>query len=347
MTKTKKAVVTTKEDTAWLDKLNAKFKNTRVYKYGDGGLDLSWERFSTGSLSLDIATGGGWVYGGMNYIAGWESTGKTTLMLHAIRSIQQDGHRAMFVDFENAFDASYARSLGVDVDNLFVTQPESMEDGLELIREVSKNFKENNIKGIILDSVAAGIMFSELEEDLSKAGVAGKARLSSKALPQIAMYCREHGIAFMVTNQKREKIGVMYGNPETENGGKAWQFYQTIKVELRRKIGNDDVQKDEFGTPLSNPVVAKVQKNKTAAPFKVAQYEIVYGKGIDQKGEMVDIAIDNDWVKRGGAWFTLFDPETGEEIGKVQGKPKLRELLEYNPETYDTMFRLVMESFNY
>lgn len=334
-------------DMAWLEKLNSKFKNTRVYEYGSGGLDLSWERFSTGSLQLDIATGGGWAYGGMNYIAGWESTGKTTLMLHAIKSVQEHGHRALFVDFENAFDATYAKSLGVDVDSLFVTQPESMEDGLELIREVVKNYKENLIKCVILDSVAAGIMQSELEEDLSKAGVAGKARLSSKALPQIAKYCREFGIAFMVTNQKREKIGVMYGNPETENGGKAWQFYQTIKVELRRKIGNDDVLKDADGNPLANPVVAKVQKNKTSAPFKTVQYNIQYGLGIDQVEEMVDIAIDNDWAKRGGAWYTLYDPETGEEIGKVQGKPALKELLIQNKEVYQAMVNLIYESFKY
>lgn len=344
MAKTKQKETSSK-DLAWLDKLNAKFKDTRVYEYGSGGLDLSWDRFSTGSLALDYATGGGWVYGGMNYIAGWESTGKTTLMLHAIKSVQEDGHRALFVDFENAFDATYAKSLGVDVDSLFVTQPASMEDGLELIREVTKNFEENQIKAVILDSVAAGIMQSELEEDLSKAGVAGKARLSSKALPQIAKYCREFGIAFMVTNQKREKIGVMYGNPVTENGGKAWQFYQTIKVDLSRKIANDQLTKDADGHAIANPVVAKVMKNKTAAPFKEAHYEIIYGQGVDQVLEMVDIAIDNDWISKGGAWFTVFNPETGEQVEKVQGKAKVKELLIENTELYAVYLGLYKAHF--
>ena len=276
------------------------------------------EVIPTGSIALDIALGiGGLPRGRIVEIYGPESSGKTTLALHAIASAQAGGGIAAFVDAEHAFDPEYAKKLGVDIDNLLVSQPDTGEQALEIADML---IRSGALDLIVIDSVAALVPRAEIEGEMGDSHVGLQARLMSQALRKVTGALSAHNTTAIFINQLREKIGVMFGSPETTTGGKALKFYASVRLDIRR------IETLKDGTePVGNRTRVKVVKNKVAPPFKQAEFDILYGEGISREGGILDLAVDQGLVRKAGAWYTY----EGDQLG--QGKENARQYLKDNP----------------
>ena len=295
-------------------------------QYGEGTVMMLGESSTmdidvipTGSLSLDIATGiNGYPRGRIVEIYGPESSGKTTLAIHAVAEAQKLGLRAAYVDAENAFDREYASNLGVDVDNLLFTQPDCGEDCLDI---ATKLISSGKIGICVIDSVAALIPRAELEGDMGDARIGLQARLMSQALRKMVGVIKKANCLCIFINQIREKIGILFGNPETTTGGNALKFYASMRIEVRK---SSQIKDGEEAT--ANLTKVKIVKNKCAPPFRKAEFEIEYGKGINKLNEIIDTAISLDIIHKSGSWFSYGEDKL------AQGKTKTIELLEDNPE---------------
>jgi len=288
------------------------------------------DSISSGSISLDLGLGiGGYPKGRIIEVYGPESSGKTTFALHAIAESQKKGGYAAFIDAEHALDPKYAKALGVDVDNLIISQPDTGEQALEITEAL---IRSGAIDIVVIDSVAALVPEAEIRGDMGSSHVGLQARLMSQAMRKLSGAISKSNTVAIFINQIREKVGVMFGNPETTPGGRALKFYSSIRIEIRRgeqlKIGNDIV---------GNRTRIKVVKNKVAPPFKTAEVDIVYGKGISRAGEIVDLGVEFDLIKKSGSWFSYED----EKIG--QGRENVKKFLEENQELYDTLYQLIRE----
>jgi len=294
-----------------------------VMRLGDRA-NVDVDAISSGSISIDAALGvGGYPKGRIIEIYGPESSGKTTLALHAIAEVQKRGGKAAFIDAENAIDPRYAKALGVNIDELVLSQPDSGEQALEITEML---IKSGAIDLVVIDSVAALVPQAELDGEMGDASVGLQARLMSKAMRKLAGVMNRSECTAIFINQLREKIGVMFGNPETTAGGKALKFYASIRIDIRRgeaiKNGTD---------VIGNKVTVKVVKNKVAPPFKIALVEIMYGTGISRIGELIDLAIENEIVQKSGSWMSY----KNEKIG--QGREAVKAYLEANPVIADTI----------
>jgi recombination protein RecA len=286
-----------------------------------GGIDSSaaLDAIPSGSLSLDVALGvGGYPRGRVIEVFGPESSGKTTLTLHAIAEAQRLGGTAAFIDAEHALDANYARKLGVDVDNLLVSQPDSGEQALEIAEVL---IRSGAIDIVVVDSVAALVPRAELEGEMGDAQMGLQARLMSQALRKLTGIVSKSKTCLIFINQIREKIGVMFGNPETTTGGRALKFYASVRVDVRRIASIKDG--DEV---TGSRTKAKIVKNKVAPPFREAEFDIMYGVGISREGDMLDLAVDKNIIDKSGAWFSF----QGERLG--QGRENARQFLKDNPD---------------
>jgi recombination protein RecA len=286
-----------------------------------GGIDSSaaLDAIPSGSLSLDLALGvGGYPRGRVIEVYGPESSGKTTLTLHAIAEAQRLGGTAAFIDAEHALDANYARKLGVDVDNLLVSQPDSGEQALEIAEVL---IRSGAIDIVVVDSVAALVPRAELEGEMGEAQMGLQARLMSQALRKLTGIVSKSKTCLIFINQIREKIGVMFGNPETTTGGRALKFYSSVRVDVRRIASIKDG--DEV---TGSRTKAKIVKNKVAPPFREAEFDIMYGQGISKEGDLLDLSVDKNIVEKSGAWFSF----QGERLG--QGRDNARQFLKDNPD---------------
>jgi recombination protein RecA len=285
---------------------------------------------STGSISLDNALGvGGLPKGRIIEIYGPESSGKTTLALHAIANAQKQGGIAVLIDAEYAFDANYAKNLGVDIDNLLVSQPDTGEQALEIADTLVRS---GAVDIIVIDSVAALVPAAEIEGEMGDSHMGLQARLMSQALRKLTGILSKSKTCLIFINQLRMKIGVMFGNPETTTGGNALKFYASVRIDIRRIAAIKDGD-----NVVGNRTKAKVVKNKVAPPFKEAEFDILYGKGISLSGDILDLASEHGVIEKSGAWFSF----EGERIG--QGREKAKEFLEQNPETMKKVEALLRE----
>jgi protein RecA len=290
------------------------------------------EAISTGCLTLDVALGiGGIPKGRIIEIYGPESSGKTTVALHCVAEVQKEGGTAAFIDAEHALDPVYASKLGVNLDDLYISQPDSGEQALEITETL---IRSGAIDIIVIDSVAALTPQAELDGDMGDSHVGMQARLMSQALRKITAASSKSKCTIIFINQLREKIGVMYGNPETTTGGKALKFYSSVRIEIRKA----DTLKDGSDI-VGNHVKAKVVKNKVAPPFKVAEFDIMYGTGISNMGCVLDLAVENGFVQKSGSWFSYND----EKIG--QGRDKAMEFLKSNPEIFKELDAKIREKY--
>ncbi|MGM9899861.1 MAG: recombinase RecA [Bacilli bacterium] len=288
------------------------------------------EVISSGSIALDAALGvGGYPKGRIIEIYGPESSGKTTFALHAIAEAQKRGGYAAFIDAEHALDPVYAKNLGVDVDNLILSQPDDGEQALEIVEAL---IRSNAIDIIVIDSVAALVPKAEIEGDMGASHVGLQARLMSQAMRKLAGAISKSKAIAIFINQIREKVGVLFGSPETTSGGRALKFYATIRLDIRRvdqiKVGAD---------PVGNVTRIKVVKNKVAPPFKTADVDLIYGKGISHEGEILDMAVNLDIIEKSGAWFSY----NGDRLG--QGRENVKELLRQRPELAQEIEQKVRE----
>ena len=273
----------------------------------------------TGSVALDVALGvGGLPRGRIIEVYGPESSGKTTVALHAVASAQRAGGNAAFIDAEHALDPVYAKALGVDIDNLLVSQPDTGEQALEITDMLVRS---GGLDIIVIDSVAALVPKAEIEGEMGDSHVGLQARLMSQALRKITGALSSTGTTAIFINQLREKIGVFFGNPETTTGGKALKFYASVRLDVRRIGGLKDGDQ-----PVGNRTRVKVVKNKMAPPFKQAEFDILYGQGISREGSLLDLGVDNGVVRKSGAWFTYGEDQLG------QGKENARNFLKDNPQ---------------
>lgn len=313
-----------------LDKIEKAYGKGAVMKLGDIVVEPI-ASISTGSIGLDVALGiGGLPRGRVVEIYGPESSGKTTLALHAIAEAQKAGGIAAFIDAEHAFDRFYAEKLGVDVENLLVSQPDNGEQALEIVDSL---IRSGAIDIIVIDSVAALTPRSEIEGEMGDSKMGLHARLMSQALRKLAGTISKTGSTCVFINQLREKIGVMFGNPETTTGGNALKFYASVRLDIR-KIS---IVKDK-DTVIGTRVRVKVVKNKVAPPFRQAEFEIMFGHGISKMGEIVDIGVDYDIIKKAGSWFSYGDTKLG------QGRDAVKSLLFDNPELAEELEAKIMEA---
>lgn len=304
-----------------LDKLEKSYGKGTVMKLGDKAIE-SIESISTGSISLDIALGiGGVPKGRVIEIYGPESSGKTTLATHIIAEAQKKGGVAAFIDAEHAFDKFYAKKLGVDVENLLISQPDNGEQALEIADNL---IRSGAIDVIVIDSVAALVPKAEIEGEMGDSKMGLQARLMSQALRKLTGTISKTGCCCIFINQLREKIGVMFGNPETTTGGNALKFYASVRLDIRRTSQIKD--SDEVS---GNRIKVKIVKNKVAPPFRIAEFDIMFNQGISKVGEIIDLGVDFNIVKKAGSWFSYGDTKLG------QGRDAVKQLLLDNPELSD------------
>jgi recombination protein RecA len=312
-----------------LKNIQKQFGEGSVMKLGDRAA-INIDTLPSGSLGLDVALGvGGYPRGRIVEIYGPESSGKTTVALHAIAEIQKQGGRAAFIDAEHAIDPSYAKKLGVNIDELILSQPDSGEQAMEICDMLVKS---NSIDLIVIDSVAALVPQAELDGEMMDSQMGLQARLMSKALRKLAGNMNKSKTTIIFINQLREKIGIMFGNPETTPGGRALKFYSSVRIEVRRtesiKVGTD---------VMGNVVNIKVVKNKVAPPFRNAIVEIMYGEGISREGEVLEMATNQDIINKSGAWYDY----NGERIG--QGKDNIKKYLKENPKVFEEILGKLKE----
>jgi recombination protein RecA len=314
-----------------LDKLDKTYGKGTVMKMSDSSVQ-EVDVIPTGSLGLDLALGvGGYPRGRVIEIYGPESSGKTTLTLHAIAQAQKAGGIAAFIDAEHAFDRFYAEKLGVDINNLIISQPDHGEQALEIADNL---IRSGAIDIIVIDSVAALTPKSEIEGEMGDSKMGLHARLMSQALRKLTSSISKTNCTVIFINQLREKIGVMFGNPETTTGGNALKFYASVRLDIRRstqiKNSNSEVQ--------GNKTRVKVVKNKVAPPFRTAEFDIMYGEGISKNGEIIDIGVDYEIVKKSGSWFSYQDTKLG------QGRDAVKALLNDNPELMEELEQKIKEA---
>ena len=306
-----------------LDKIEKNYGKGSIMKLGDRP-DETYEAISTGSISLDTALGiGGFPKGRIIEIYGPESSGKTTLAIHAIAESQKKGGIAAFIDAEHAFDPVYARKLGVDIDNLLVSQPDNGEQALEIADNL---IRSGAIDIIVIDSVAALTPKAEIDGEMGDSKVGLHARLMSQALRKMTSTISKTGCCCIFINQLREKIGVMFGNPETTTGGNALKFYASVRLDIRRIQAIKDGDQN-----IGNRVKVKVVKNKVAPPFRTCEFDLMFGEGISKQGEIVDLGVDTGIIKKSGSWFSYGDSKL------AQGREGVKSLLRDNPELSDEL----------
>ncbi|WP_347373747.1 recombinase RecA [Aequorivita sp. Q41] len=314
-----------------LDKLDKTYGKGTVMKMGDRAVE-DVEVIPTGSLGLDVALGvGGYPRGRVIEIYGPESSGKTTLTLHAMAEAQKKGGIAAFIDAEHAFDRGYAEKLGVDVENLIISQPDNGEQALEIADNL---IRSGAIDIVVIDSVAALTPKSEIEGEMGDSKMGLHARLMSQALRKLTGSISKTKCTVIFINQLREKIGVMFGNPETTTGGNALKFYASVRLDIRRSTQIKDTDSNAMG----NKTRVKVVKNKVAPPFKQVEFDIMYGEGISKVGEIIDLGVDFEIVKKAGSWFSYDDTKLG------QGRDAVKTLLLDNPDLMEELEKKIKDA---
>ena len=315
--------------------LDKKFGKGALMRMGDReNVDEAIDVISTGSLNLDIALGvGGLPRGRIVELYGAESAGKSTLALHCVAECQKNGGIAAYIDAEHALDPTYAKALGVNIDDMYISQPDSGEQALEICDTIVRS---GTIDLVVVDSVAALVPKAEIEGDMGDNHVGLQARLMSQGLRKLTSGVAQSNCVVLFINQLREKVGVMFGSPEVTTGGRALKFYASVRMDIRRI---DTIKNGT--TPVANRVRVKVVKNKVAPPFREAEFEIIFGKGISKEGEILDAAVANNIVSKGGAWYTYENPETGRNE-RWQGKEKAREALSADKDLLNELETLVL-----
>ncbi len=317
-----------------IDRIDKTYGKGTVMRLGDKkALDV--ETISTGSLGLDVALGvNGFPRGRIVEIFGPESSGKTTLAIHAIAECQKKGGIAAFIDAEHAFDKTYAEALGVNTDELLISQPDNGEQALEITENL---IRSGAIDIIVIDSVAALVPRSEIEGEMGDSKMGLQARLMSQAMRKLTGSIGRTGCSVIFINQLREKIGVMFGNPETTTGGNALKFYASVRLDIRR---SGAALKDKEGNVVGNHVKVKVVKNKVAPPFRIAEFDIMYGEGISKNGEIIDMGVDFDIIGKSGAWYSYDDAKI------AQGRDAAKNFLADNPEVAAEIEAKIREKLN-
>ncbi|MFA5006394.1 MAG: recombinase RecA [Candidatus Izemoplasmatales bacterium] len=315
-----------------LKEIEKEYGKGAVMILGEEQQNMQVETVSTGSIKLDAALGvGGYPKGRIVEIFGPESTGKTTFALHAIAEVQKSGGYAAFIDAEHALDPVYAKALGVDIDSLILSQPDTGEQGLEIAEALVRS---GAVDILVVDSVAALVPEAEIRGEMGDSHVGLQARLMSQAMRKLSGVLSKSNCIAIFINQIREKVGIMFGNPETTPGGRALKFYASVRLDIRRgeqiKEGNDII---------GNQARVKVVKNKVAAPFKTAEIDLIFGKGISRSGEVVDLGVDLDVIKKSGSWFAYNDQKIG------QGRENVKRYLEENPAVMDEIAAIVRSKY--
>lgn len=307
-----------------LSQLEKQFGRGTLVRLGDDSMIQRVDAISTGSLALDIATGiGGLPVGRVVEVFGPESSGKTTLALHVVANAQRKGGIACFIDAEHALDPQFATKIGVDIDNLLVSQPDTAEQALEICESLVRS---NAVDVIVIDSVAALVPKAEVEGDMGDSHMGLQARLMSQALRKLTAIISRSNTLVIFINQIREKIGVMFGSPETTTGGRALKFYSSIRLDIRRIAAIKEREAN-----VGNRVKVKVVKNKLGAPFRVAEFDILFNEGISKEGNILDLAVEDKIIRKSGAWFSM----NGENLG--QGREATRQFLKDNPEVCESV----------
>lgn len=316
-----------------LKEIEKEYGKGAVMILGEASTNFNVESISSGSIALDAALGvGGYPRGRIIEIFGPESSGKTTFALHAIAEVQKRGGYAAFIDAEHALDPVYAKALGVDIDSLILSQPDTGEQGLEIAEAL---IRSGSVDIMVIDSVAALVPEAEIRGEMGDSHVGLQARLMSQAMRKLSGVLSKSQCIAIFINQIREKVGVLFGNPETTPGGRALKFYASVRLDIRK--GEQIKDGNEF---VGNQARVKVVKNKVAAPFKSCTIDIIFGKGISKVGEMVDLAVEKEIIKKSGAWYSYNDQKIG------QGRENVKKYLEDNPELCDSLSQQIRQALN-